>query len=177
MLAGMLPGDPSGRAANAQRLLELYRGERAERAESTAARELFYAVLSDLFLRVPAARLAQAHAGAAWMYLFAWRSPLRGGAYGACHAIDLPFTFGNLDAPGIAEFAGSGPAAENLAREWMDAWIAFARDGDPSHAGIGPWPRYTRERRTTMLFGERSGAVDAPREAERAAWDALAGPA
>jgi para-nitrobenzyl esterase len=112
-----------------------------------------------------------------WMYLFAWRSPLRGGAFGSCHALDLPFTFGNLDLPGIAEFAGSGPAAERLARDWMDAWIAFARDGDPSHAGIGRWPRYTAESRSTMVFGEKSGAVDAPLEAERAAWDALGQPA
>lgn len=121
-------------------------------------------------------RLAEAqarHQPDTWMYLFGWRSPLRGGAFGACHALDLPFSFGNLDLPGIPEFAGSGPAAERLARDWMDAWIAFARDGDPAHAGIGRWPRYTEKSRSTMVFGERSAAVDAPLEAERAAWDAL----
>ena len=58
----------------------------------------------------------------------------------------------------------------------MDAWIAFARGGDPAHAGIGRWPRYTEESRSTMIFGEKSGAQDAPLEAERAASDALAGP-
>jgi para-nitrobenzyl esterase len=109
------------------------------------------------------------------MYLFAWRSPLREGAYGSCHALDLPFSFGNLDLPGIAEFAGSGPGVERLARNWMDAWAAFARSGDPSHPGIGSWPHYTAETRDTMVFGEKSGATRAPCEAERAACDALEG--
>jgi para-nitrobenzyl esterase len=57
----------------------------------------------------------------------------------------------------------------------MDAWIALARDGDPSHPGIGRWPRYTEESRWTMVFGEKSRAESAPFEAERAAWDALPG--
>lgn len=67
-----------------------------------------------------------------------------------------------------------GPAPLQDA-DWMDAWIAFAREGDPSHAGVGPWPRYTGESRETMVFGEKSGAWSAPFEAERAAWDALPG--
>jgi para-nitrobenzyl esterase len=178
MLASQLRVAPARREAAARRLLEGYRAARASRGESTAAREVFYAILSDRYLRVPAARLAEAaarHRPDTWMYLFAWRSPLRGGAHGACHALDLPFTFGNLDLPGIAEFAGGGPAAERLAHDWMDAWLAFARAGDPSHPGIGAWPRYTKESRTTMVFGDKSGAVDAPLEAERALWDELEG--
>jgi carboxylesterase type B len=86
-----------------------------------------------------------------------------------------PSPSGTSSLPGIAEFAGSGPAAERLSRDWMDAWIALARDGDPSHPGIGRWPRYTEESRWTMVFGEKSRAESAPFEAERAAWDALPG--
>jgi para-nitrobenzyl esterase len=58
----------------------------------------------------------------------------------------------------------------------MDAWVAFARDGDPSHPAIGCWPRYTAERRSTMRFAEETAAVDAPLEAERAACEDLARP-
>jgi para-nitrobenzyl esterase len=176
MLASQLPGEGAAREAAARRLLALYREGRAARGESADARDVFYAVMTDLHLRVPAARLAEAHARAqpdTWMYLFAWRSPLRGGAYGACHALDLPFTFGTLDAPGMREFAGGGPAAERLAGQLMDAWLAFARDGDPAHAAIGPWPRYDAARRATMRFGEACGVELAPQEAERAVWDEL----
>jgi para-nitrobenzyl esterase len=174
LLAAQLGGPRSGREERARRLLEAYREARAARGASTAARDVFYAVLTDLHLRLPALRLAAAHARVArrtFSYLFAWRSPLRDGAYGSCHALDLPFTFGNLDVPGIAEFAGQGPPALRLAGEIMDAWLAFAASGDPSHPGIGAWPTYTEERRATMRFGERSGAVDAPFEVERAAWE------
>jgi para-nitrobenzyl esterase len=178
ILASQLPGEPSQREAAARGLLDAYRVARAARGESCAPRDLVYPALSDRHLRVPAVRVASAHARTSphtWMYLFAWRSPLREGAYGSCHALDLPFSFGNLDLPGIAEFAGSGPGVERLARNWMDAWAAFARSGDPSHPGIGSWPHYTAETRDTMVFGEKSGATRAPCEAERAACDALEG--
>jgi para-nitrobenzyl esterase len=52
----------------------------------------------------------------------------------------------------------------------MDAWLAFARSGNPSHAELGEWPRYDGLRRTTMLLGEKWGPVDAPMERERAVW-------
>jgi para-nitrobenzyl esterase len=59
-----------------------------------------------------------------------------------------------------------------LSQQMMDAWIAFAKRGDPSHPGIGPWLAYDRERRATMLFGATCELVDAPFEEERAQWDA-----
>ena len=61
------------------------------------------------------------------MYLFSWGSPGLRGALGACHAIELPFLFGTLDAPGMRRFAGEGPEAESVSEKMMDAWIAFAR--------------------------------------------------
>ena len=91
----------------------------------------------------------------------------------SCHALDLPFTFGNLDAPGMREFAGKGEAARVLSERLMDAWTAFARHGDPAHDGIGSWPVYESGRRATMELGVRCGVVDAPQEAERSAMEQL----
>jgi para-nitrobenzyl esterase len=55
----------------------------------------------------------------------------------------------------------------------MDAWVAFARTGDPGHDTIGPWPAYDTNTRTTMIFGRTCGADPAPFEEERAIWTSM----
>jgi len=35
-----------------------------------------------------------------------------------------------------------------------DAWIAFARDGDPSHPGIPSWPPYDTEGRAVLVIAD-----------------------
>jgi len=37
----------------------------------------------------------------------------------------------------------------------MDAWIAFARTGNPNCDGIPKWPSYDIENRSTMLIDPR----------------------
>lgn len=174
LVSFQLPGDPATKPARAGRLVEVYRAARRARGEAVGPADLFWAILTDLHLRVPALRLALAqsrHQAATRSYLFTWSSPARDGALGSCHALDLPFGFGNLEAPGMPEFAGASAAAERLAANVMEAWLRFARDGDPGHPGIGDWPLYDAARRATMELGEHCGALEAPREAERSAWD------
>jgi len=176
IFAAQLSGQTAEGRSRASLLIEKYRTIRSERGSAATANDLFYAIQTDIALRLPATELAEAQARVqpnTYMYLFTWASPYQNGELEACHALDLPFTFGTLDAPGIAAFAGSGSAAHRLSVNMMDAWLSFARCGDPAHAGIGPWPRYDAKRRATMLFGEKSGAVDAPLESERAVWDQL----
>ena len=132
------------------------------------------ALVGDLRFRLPSLRLAAAQSsvgGKAYVYLFAHASPARRGALGACHGLDLPFTFGTLTAPTQDRFAGTGPYVERLAGEMMDAWLAFAKTGNPSHAGIAPWSPYDETRRPTMVFGTQvSRQEDDPfGEARRAA--------
>ena len=69
--------------------------------------------------------------------------------------------------------SGSGPGADRLAHQMMDAWIAFARDGEPGHDGIGDWGPYSPADRTTMIFGRESGAVSAPFEEEHRLWSSM----
>lgn len=174
LVAFQLSGDAVSRQARAVALADATRRARQLRGEPVGPADLLYAIQSDLYLRIPAIRLAEGHARhhpSTYMYLFSWRSPERDGAFGSCHALDLPFTFGNLDAPGMREFAGEGPEAQQLSENVMDAWLAFARGGDPAHPGVGDWPRYEPERRATMELGARTGCIDAPLEPERRAWD------
>ena len=51
----------------------------------------------------------------------------------------------------------------------MDAWIAFARTGDPSTKTL-PWPAYDTQTRATMILGPTSAVTDDPHSAEGRAW-------
>ena len=77
------------------------------------------------------------------MYSFDWATPAFGGMLGACHAVDIPFAFDNLDASGVAQLTGDGPERAAVADAYSGAVLAFARDGDPGwpalrHRHAGP---------------------------------------
>jgi para-nitrobenzyl esterase len=159
-------------------LIEAYRKAREGRS-SSEPRELFFAIETDRVFRIPALRLAEAQSAhqaqrpRTWAYLVCWESPLLGGSLGACHGIDIPFVFGSIGRRGAQRFSGSGPDAERLSARMMDAWLAFARAGDPNHADLPDWAPYDADRRTTLIFDRKPGVSLAPFDAERSAWDGL----
>jgi para-nitrobenzyl esterase len=106
------------------------------------------------------------------MYRFDWPTPVFGGRLGACHAIEIPFVFDNLAAPGAPEFTG-GDAPQGLATAIHDAWVKFMQSGDPSTPDLPRWPRYDTSKRSTMLLDDESRVVDDPDGALRRIWDGL----
>jgi para-nitrobenzyl esterase len=179
-------GDPSVDAARvAHRLAQLvgstgpdiveaYRAARLARGEPVTGRDLWTAVTSDYVFRLPLQALATAHAKyqpRTFSYLFTWESPFLDGMFGSCHGLEIPFVFGTVEDPAVQPFAGSGPNAARLSESMQQAWIAFARDGDPSCDAVGPWPAFDPVRRPTMVFGPRGGVQDDPRRAERLVWE------
>ena len=54
----------------------------------------------------------------------------------------------------------------------MDAWIAFARSGDPSTEALS-WPAYDSERRAQMMLGPDVRVEHAWRAEEQAVWDGV----
>ena len=154
--------------------IDTYRSARAARGQPIEPRELWSAIETDRVFRIGSLRAAEAqarHQAGTYCYLFDWESPAMGGALGSCHALEIPFVFGNLGAPTMDRFAGSGPAAERLSQQMMDAWIAFARHGDPSTPDAGTWPAYDDQSRATMIFGPDTHVEPAPYEEERLAWE------
>jgi len=165
------PG-PDGRPRG-EHAIQHYRAARDGLLE-VSPRELWYAIETDRWFRVPATRLAEQHAAhqpATWAYLFTWKSPALGGMLGSCHALEIPFVFGCVDDRLVQRFVGDHPAVQGISRRMQDAWLAFARSGDPGHAELDPWPRYDAKLRATMLLGEECRVEHAPFETERAFWD------
>ena len=162
---------PAGRG-----VVDAYRKARSERGQPVTPMELWSALETDRIFRMPGLRVAETqgrHDSRVYSYLFDWRSPMMGGVLGACHALELGFVFGTYNDPGMETFSGSGPAADALSERMMDAWLAFAKTGDPSTRASGRWAPYTAAERATALFGERCEIAHAPYEEERRAWDAV----
>ncbi|UFH55790.1 carboxylesterase/lipase family protein [Spirosoma sp. KNUC1025] len=94
----------------------------------------------------------KAVAGAApvYMYLFTWNSPVNDGLYKSMHCMEIPFAFNNIAR--CEEMTGGGKDAYALADKISNAWIAFARTGNPNNKSLPNWPQYTAENGATMLF-------------------------
>jgi para-nitrobenzyl esterase len=135
---------------------------------NASAGDLLAAIQTDWYWRIPAIRLADAHAtraAATYMYEFAWRSPQFNGRLGACHGLEIPFVFDTLG-HGTEPLWGTDPP-QPLADPMHAAWVAFATRGDSG------WPKYNLSRRATMRFDIPSEVVDDPRAAERALWEGV----
>jgi para-nitrobenzyl esterase len=137
---------------------------------------LFCAAMTDWVFRMPAIRVAEAqaaHAPRVSMYRFDYRSTAFGGVLGACHAIDVPFTFANLDRRGVELMLGGiDDATQRLADRTSRAWSSAARTGSPEHDEL-PWPAYDAERRATCLLDRDVAVVDDPAGEVRQLWDEL----
>ncbi|MGH9209170.1 MAG: carboxylesterase/lipase family protein [Acidimicrobiales bacterium] len=152
--------------------LAAYREARPE-ADATA---LWSAIAGDWVFRLPAIRLAEAqapHAPHVAMYRFDHPTAAFGGAPGACHAIDVPFVFGNVDVPGIDVLLGGvDDGTRRLSDRTSRAWLAMAHTGRPEHDDLA-WPDYDTHRRATCLLDRTPAVVDDPDAAIREFWTAL----
>jgi para-nitrobenzyl esterase len=104
------------------------------------------------------ARMHAAGGALAFLYAFGWKTPVLDGRPRAFHCSDLAFAFDNVDR--CLNHTGGGTEARELARRMSDAWIAFARSGDPNHAGLPKLETVSAERAPTLLFDAACRAVD-----------------
>ncbi|MEU5219977.1 carboxylesterase family protein [Streptomyces sp. NPDC020807] len=126
---------------------------------------LFGQALTDVTFRAPNLALADARAARrqpTWLYEFAWRSPATGISF---HCLDVPFAFDVLGTEGVTAAAGEAPP-QALADAVHRAWVAFVTDQDPG----ADWPRYTAEKRSTMVWNTESAVSEDPLGRVRAIW-------
>ncbi|HEX6426021.1 MAG TPA: carboxylesterase/lipase family protein [Acidimicrobiales bacterium] len=131
------------------------------------------AAMTDHVFRQPAIRLAEAqrpHAPAVAMYRFDLPSTAMGGALGACHAIEVPFVFDNLDRGGVDMLLGGlDDGARRLAGRVRAAWAATAATGQPAHDDLD-WPAYEPVERLTCVLDREPHVAADPEGALRAMW-------
>ncbi len=117
---------------------------------------------TDMMFLIPHIQATEAQSKYAnvWMYRFDWKSQAKD-YFGACHAIELPFVLKTFDSPTRWQIVGPNPPMD-LSDTIMDAWVAFARTGNPNHAGMKTWPQYEAGQRATMIFNTESEVINDP---------------
>jgi para-nitrobenzyl esterase len=104
------------------------------------------------------------------MYLLTWESDFLGGLFKSGHGIEIPLVF---DIAADVPLAGSAPGTNEMASAMSEAWIAFARSGNPNHPGIPEWPAYSAANRATMLFDRPAKVVIDPFREELDVWEGM----
>jgi para-nitrobenzyl esterase len=150
--------------AQVDQLITAYRTGRPKDSNT----DLFLIMSSDGGFRAgvltEADRKAQQKA-AVYQYYFTWRSPVRDGKLRSFHTIEIPFVFDNVD--NCQSMTGKGADRQALADRMAKAWVAFARTGDPNHAGLPKWAKFDTTTRATMVFDKECKVVNDPHAAEQ----------
>ena len=118
---------------------------------SFSPRDIAVRMATDFSFKLPAVRLAELRAetgSETYVYQFNWASRIPG--LGATHALEIPFVFNMLHAPGVTAFIGPGALPQGLASHMHDIWIHFINGQAPE------WPSYQRADRSVMHFDEAS---------------------
>jgi para-nitrobenzyl esterase len=117
-----------------------------------------------------AERKAAQGGAAAFMYRLDWQPPFMNGTLRTPHGVDVPLVFDTVEARPLEMGAGQQP--KRLAAVMSQAWIDFARNGDPSQPNLH-WPAYNAQTRETMIFNAHSGVVSDPDKPAREFWEAV----
>jgi len=165
-----------GRDARGTPLADLAFDAYRSAGRSTAPRDRWSAFMTDRIFRYPALRLAELqaeHNSRTYSYLFGWRPPLLPRRVGACHGLEIPFVFGTLRDPLLRPVLGTAGGARRLSDAMQDAWVMFARSGDPSHPSLPSWPAFEAGNQATLFLGRRPHVRESAFAAARQFWAAL----
>ncbi|NNM52730.1 MAG: carboxylesterase family protein [Pseudomonadales bacterium] len=136
-------------------------------ASTPAAR--IVAFETDRIFRISSLALAEKHAPNSYVYRLDW-SCTGNRRLGACHVIDLPLVWGQVDSPLGKFFTGGDEDAIALSSYMMHCWSSFAREGVPSQ----DWPAYGQQRWTPRLDRDRQFQPD-PQGERRQLWSPYMG--
>ncbi|HUI79024.1 MAG TPA: carboxylesterase/lipase family protein [Bryobacteraceae bacterium] len=140
--------------ADADRIINLFQRNRPKATPS----EIYFTILAfPTKANLQAERKAALGKAHAYLYQLNWKTPVQDGIRFSPHCLEIPFVFQN--AWHMPELVGTGPKIQPLADRISGAWVAFARTGNPSHAGIPQWPAFQVSQRATMVIDNDWKAV------------------
>lgn len=159
--------------AKADGIVEIYK----KSVPSASPSELFFLMASDNRYCAPIMKIAERRAALGkapvYAYYFAWETPVQGGRLKSPHALEIAFAFDNTERS--SRFTGGGARPAALADKMSDAWIAFARSGNPSTPKLPSWTPFNAAQRATMVFNDTSSVVNDPLGERRVAMQAFMG--
>lgn len=161
--------------ADAGRVLDAYKRTRP----AASPWQLYEGIASERTrqLSIEIAERKAAQGGApVYTYLFTYQSngpsarktPLK-----AAHGMEVAFAFDRVDA---TPTSGTLPGRHELAAQMSQAWIQFARTGNPNHESLPNWPAFEASDRATMVFDYPSRLERDPASEERLAWNGRISP-
>jgi para-nitrobenzyl esterase len=154
-------------------IIETYKKSRDEINIPTNLPEIYEATMTDTIFRIPSIKCAEAqskHQKNTYMYLFKWETPFENGRYGSMHALEIGFVFGYFWDDYLFTFSKKTDETEVLSEKMMDAWISFAKTGNPNHPNIPKWSPYDIDRRSTIIFDRNIEIWNDPLHMEREMW-------
>ena len=107
-----------------------------------------------------AERKAAQNKAPVYMWYLTWETPVLNGAFKTPHTMEIPFMLYSYNR--VRQYVGPGAEPDQMARQFSDAWAAFARTGKPDAASIPHWPAYDAATRATMIFNVKSQVVNDP---------------
>ena len=156
LLGGQAPG-----------MIDLYRKLNAGASPS----DIYFLIASDYRYGAPTMKIAERRAALGkapvYLYYFTWETPILGGRLKSPHTMEIPFAFDNVKIS--SRLTGGGADAMALADKVSDAWIAFARTGNPNTPKLPRWPAFNAQDRPTMVIDNVSKIVNDPLREQRIA--------
>jgi para-nitrobenzyl esterase len=139
-------------------------------------KEHFERIWEEMFRRGATSAAVRASVAGPGGWLYRFDMPVQRGIdkdVGATHGAEIAFTFNNFagDAPDTAFlYDRDNPEVRQLALNWSNTIIQFAKTGDPNGAGLPVWPQYTAESRQTLILDAKPRVEAFLDAADRERW-------
>ncbi len=150
---------------NASDVIDIYR----ENNPDIGAVELYFTAATDRGFLNRSVELAEkkvVQGGAPlYFYLLNWDTPVENGKWFSPHALEIGMVFDNVEKS--ASMSGTSPEAQRIADLMSEAWLAFAKTGNPNHEGLPDWPKYNNQSLPVMVFDLEPEVVSDPHGEQR----------
>jgi para-nitrobenzyl esterase len=133
-------------------------------------------IWTDMFRRTctQAAKLSSLASPGGWLYRFDLPANLPEYRHlGVTHSCEMAFTFNTFANPGTHARTfhdRNDPVVRKVAREWSDAIIRMARNGEPNGGELPAWPVYEPRDRQCLIVDENIRIESDPDRVHRELW-------